>query len=48
MYILKESRKGKMDVKGDEGIFLGYSWRSKADGDTTQDQNGHNRKEKLY
>ena len=22
-YILKESRKGKFDVKGDEGIFLG-------------------------
>ena len=29
-YILKESRKGKFDVKGDEGIFLGYSYRSKA------------------
>ena len=29
-YILKESRKGKFDVKGDEGIFLGYSWRIKA------------------
>ena len=29
-YILKESRKGKFDVKGDEGIFLGYSCRSKA------------------
>ena len=28
-YILKESRKGKFDVKGDEG-FLGYSCRSKA------------------
>ena len=28
-YILKESRKGKFDVKGDEGIFLGYSCRSK-------------------
>ena len=24
-YILKESRKAKFDVKGDEGIFLGYS-----------------------
>ena len=29
-YILKESRKGKFDAKGDEGIFLGYSSRSKA------------------
>ena len=29
-YILKESRKRKFDVKGDEGIFLGYSYRSKA------------------
>ena len=29
-YILKESRKGKFDVKSDEGIFLGYSWKSKA------------------
>ena len=29
-YILKESRKDKFDVKGDEGIFLGYSCRSKA------------------
>ena len=28
-YILKESRKEKFDVKGDEGIFLGYSYRSK-------------------
>ena len=28
--ILKESRKGKFDVKSDEGIFLGYSYRSKA------------------
>ena len=28
-YIFKESRKGKFDVKGDEGIFLGYSYRSK-------------------
>ena len=27
---LKESRKGKVDVKDDEGIFLGYSYRSKA------------------
>ena len=29
-YILKEYRKGKFDVKGDEGIFLGYSCKSKA------------------
>ena len=29
-FILKESRKGKFDVKSDEGIFLGYSYRSKA------------------
>ena len=29
-YILKESRKGKFDVKGDDGIFLGYSYKSKA------------------
>jgi len=29
-YILKESRKGKFDVKGDEGIFFGYSCTSKA------------------
>ena len=29
-YILKESRKGKFDVKGDEGIFPGNSYRSKA------------------
>ena len=29
-YILKESRKGKFDVKGDEGIFLRYSCRSRA------------------
>ena len=29
-YILTESRKGKFDVKGDEGIFLGYSYKSKA------------------
>ena len=29
-YILKESRKGKLDLKGDEGIFLGYSCKSKA------------------
>ena len=28
-YILKESRKGKFDVRGDEGIFLGHSYRSK-------------------
>ena len=26
---MKESRKGKFGVKGDEGIFLGYSCRSK-------------------
>ena len=30
MLLLKESRKGKFDVKGDEGIFLGYSCKSKA------------------
>ena len=30
MFILKESRKGKFDVKGDEGIFIGYSFRTKA------------------
>ena len=29
-YILKESRNGKFDAKNDEGIFLGYSTRSKA------------------
>ena len=29
-YILKESRKDKFDVKGDEGIFLGYSCKRKA------------------
>ena len=29
-YIFKESRKGQFNVKGDEGIFLGYSYRSKA------------------
>ena len=29
-YILKESRKGKFDAKGDEGIFLGYSCKNKA------------------
>ena len=29
-YILKESRKWKFDVKGDEGIFLGYTGISKA------------------
>ena len=29
-YILKESRKEKFDAKGDEGIFLGYSSKSKA------------------
>ena len=28
-YILKESRKGKFDIKGDEGIFFGYSCKSK-------------------
>lgn len=28
-YILKESRKGKFDVKCDEGIFLGYSCKIK-------------------
>ena len=27
---MKESRKGKFDVKGVEGIFLGYSCKSKA------------------
>ncbi|MFA1256002.1 hypothetical protein, partial [Klebsiella pneumoniae] len=26
---MKESRKGKFDVKGDEGIFLRYSYKSK-------------------
>lgn len=29
-YILKESRKGKFDVKCDEGIFLGYSNKRKS------------------
>ena len=29
-YILKEARNGKFDVKGDEGILLGYSCKSKA------------------
>ena len=29
-YILKESRKGKFDVKSDEGIFIGYSNKRKA------------------
>ena len=29
-YILKDSRNGKFDAKSDEGIFLGYSNRSKA------------------
>ena len=29
-YILKETRKGKFDAKGDEGILLGYSCKSKA------------------
>ena len=28
-YILKESRKEKIDVKGDEGIFIGYPCRGK-------------------
>ena len=28
-YILEEERKGKFDVKGDKGIFLGYSCKSK-------------------
>ena len=27
---MKESRKGKFDAKGDEEIFLGYSFKSKA------------------
>ena len=29
-YILKKYRRGKFDVKGDEGMFLRYSCRSKA------------------
>ena len=29
-YILKESRKRKFNAKGDEGIFLGHSCKSKA------------------
>ena len=29
-YILNENRKGKLDAKGEEGILLGYSTRSKA------------------
>ena len=29
-YILKEARKGKFDVKGDEGIFLGYFCKSES------------------
>ena len=29
-YILKESGNGKFDAKSDEGIFLGYSTRSKS------------------
>ena len=29
-YILKDSRKGNFNVKGDEVIFLGYSCKSKA------------------
>ena len=28
-YILKDTRNGKFDAKSDEGIFLGYSTRSK-------------------
>ena len=29
-YIIKDTRNGKFDTKSDEGIFLGYSTRSKA------------------
>ena len=29
-YILKDVRKGKLDAKSEEGIFLGYLTRSKA------------------
>ena len=29
-YILKDFRSGKLDAKSEEGIFLGYSTRSKA------------------
>ena len=29
-YILKDFRNGKLDTKSEEGIFLGYSTRSKA------------------
>lgn len=29
-FILKDERNGKFDSKGDEGIFLGYSNKSKA------------------
>ena len=29
-YILKDNRNGKLDAKSDEGIFLGYSTKSKA------------------
>src|SRR5271156_6594925 len=29
-YILKDDRNGKLDSKSDEGIFLGYSTKSKA------------------
>lgn len=29
-YILKENRNGKLDAKSEEGIFLGYSTRSKS------------------
>ena len=30
LYILKDDRNGKFDAKSDEGIFLGYSTRSKS------------------
>ena len=29
-YILKDARKGKLDAKSDECIFLGYSTKNKA------------------
>jgi hypothetical protein len=29
-YIHKDKKNGKLDVKGDEGIFLGYSSKSKS------------------
>ena len=29
-YILKDARKGKLDAKSDEGIFLGHSTKRKA------------------